>query len=100
MPARKGIFSNLYKLFSLNSHPTWHSIDVIVHGFEPTDQEPENFLLMDAMIRMSAMIGAFILYDYCSLFMEARAAFYELPPDFQVIINSLLFTYKGNEYRI
>ncbi|SFE52054.1 hypothetical protein [Spirosoma endophyticum] len=98
MPAREKVFTNLYKLFSLNSHPTWHSINVVVNGFEGDD--PENFRMMDTMLTMSAMIGIFILYDYCTLFKDVRKAFHQLPPHIQEVVNNLIVTFKGDGFML
>ena len=100
MPARENVFDNLYKLFSINSHPTWHSINVVVHAFELEGEEPENFRMMDTMLSTSAMIGAFIIYDYCTLFGEVREAFQQLPPRVQEIVNYLLGAFKGDEFKL
>jgi len=63
-------------------------------------EEPENFRMMDTMMNMSAMIGAFVIYDYCTLFKEVRQAFHELPPNAQNIVNFLLKDFKGDDFTI
>ena len=100
MPAGVNVFNNLYKLFSINSHPTWHSINVVVHAFELEGEEPENFRMMDTMLSFSAMIGAFIIYDYCILFDVVREEFDALPPPIREVINFYLSTFKGAEFML
>lgn len=90
------IFTNLYKLLSISTHPTNVSVFQYAQMFEKGDNEEMAY----AFLNQSNILTAFMISEFCDYFPEARVEFKSLPDINQLIIDSHNIFFRGMQFQV
>lgn len=98
MAKRAGIqetfFDSSYSYLSLNTHPS----NVSVFQFEIMYRGSDHYSTSLFAIRMSRMLIAFLIRDYCIVFPESLNIYNKLPEPAQLLVNSLNRVFRSPDF--
>lgn len=91
------ILEQLYRKYSLDSHPSYLSIIQFRNMYDPNDISEATTKLA---LKISGIIMCFFIADYCEFSSNAKTFFNKLPALSQLLINSNNRSIRGEEYKV